>query len=112
MTTAQRFPRPKDPADASWYSIAFPDALAAVLDVGVMVTQADGGFEEGWPTPGDAPSFTPLSVLVPQISADGYGAAFRLEGGIPGVSYALTATVQTKSGNTLRRSAILLVTGQ
>lgn len=112
MTTSLRFPKPKDPADASWYQISFPEPLAAVLEVAAMLSGPAGQMVAGaLLTPGDSAPAADLVVEQPQLSADGFGAAFRLTGGTPGKSYALTARVTTKAGNTLRRSAILDVTG-
>lgn len=119
------FPRPKDPADESWYLMRAPEPVASVIGVTAYVsTPSDLDADGSYSTAGDAITGTdlvPSSWSVPstdvttsdgQVVPAGLGIAFKLAGGAPATSYAVRAGFVTVSGSTLYRSAILLVTGQ
>ena len=112
MTTSVRFPQPKDPADAGWYLVRFAERLTALLDVQVSIETPDDLYGLGtWRTPGDDMPPVMLAAESGQITPDGLAVAVFLTGGAPGGTYGVRVGVTTQLGATLRRTAILNVTG-
>lgn len=118
------FPKPKDPADIAWYSARSFEQVASVLSVTAgQSTRVDLGFTVAYNTPGDTLDMGDLVASDAQVNLTaltltdgttipaGFGIVFRLSAGKPGLSYAVRITYVTVSGQTLSRSAILVVTG-
>jgi hypothetical protein len=118
------FALPKNPKDSAWYAFRAPEPVAFVYGITIAVSSpADVDTEGTYSTPGDAVVATDLtssnlSVPTTDLTTSdgktipaGLAVTFKLSGGAPGVSYAIEIGLETVTGSTLYRSAILYVTG-
>lgn len=108
--TNLEFPRPKDPLDSGLYAIHSSEPISSIERVAVSAI-GPTATQGVWRTPGDVIAGSPLTASGWTVTSDGMGVEFRLQGGAPGIAYAIRAAFTTASGSFVNRSAVLRVTG-